>query len=212
MTHFKSTWLFAAIVALGCLTSNARSDSGPTPATATADQNLTDASLEAMLRGMGYEPTSSKSSSGKRTYYRLILKEDTFTFVFDLSLEVDRSRVAFSAPLPVVKDRDQVPAERLWKLLESNDDIAPAGFSFDKDRKRIYLNMAIDNRGITSAVLRKEITQFTRIIERTCPQWKDIQPVTAPATPPITTPAATPANPPAATPANPPATPATPSK
>jgi hypothetical protein len=205
MTSSRSIGLFAVVVACGCLvpSGQVRSDDGPAKAAQAAgtENGLTDASLEAMLRGMGYDPKITKSSSGKRTYYRLILSEDTFNFVFDMSLDVERTRVSFSAPLPVVNDKDGVAAERLWKLLEVNDDILPASFSYDKGNKRLYLNMAIDNRGITTAVLRKEITQFTRLIERTCPHWKEIQPAVAPATPPATPPVIAPVIPPATPPA-----------
>ena len=183
MANFKDLCVLAGIVSLSCLTAGGwaqenvpqRQPSGPAiPQAAAPAQGLTDASLEKMLRDMGYDPKSSKSQDGKRTYYRVIIEEETFRFVVDLSLDRERMRVWLSAPLPQVASTESVAVERLWKLLESNDDISPASFSFDKSRKRFYLNMAIDNRDITPVVLRRELSYFMRTIQQTHALWKNI--------------------------------------
>lgn len=197
MKTFKIVWLFAGIVSLGCLVCDGealgmqdrQAGAGLAPLGPVPGQSLNDASLEATLRSMGYDPKISKSSNGKRTFYRLHLEEDKFRFVFDLSLDTERERIWFSGPLSTVTDRDRVATERLWKLLESNDDISPVFFSYDNNNKRVYLNLVIDNRDMTATILRKEISRFMRVTERTYPLWKDMQPAPAPSNPPPATPA-----------------------
>lgn len=172
MTIRKVAPLAAAVLILCSAVGAGRAQDKP----AAGAGRLTDASLEAMLKNLGHTPTATKSESGKRTYYRLDLSEDSFTFVVDLSLDPEGARLWFSAPLVKVPERDRVALDRLWKLLESNDDILPASFSYDASRQRFYLNLTVDNRDITPAVLRKELSTFTRTIEKTYPLWKEVQP------------------------------------
>jgi hypothetical protein len=189
MARFSNYGLLAGLVVAGCLTGGIGAQDRPLaqepgggPARTAAGQVLNDSSLDALLRNLGYDPEVTKSASGKRIYYRLVTVEDAFRFVVDISLDQSCSRLWFSAPLPEVAV-DKVPPSRLVKLLEANDDITPASFSYDKARQRFYLNLAVDNRDITAAIVRKELTSLLRVIERTAPLWQDLPQEAAQAAP-----------------------------
>src|SRR4051812_22235926 len=98
--------LAATLAALG----GARADE---PKKAEAGR-LTVEALGQMLDDLGYEYKVSKTEDGKRTFYGLVIKQDTFTYVVDLSLDPAGQRVWFSCPLRKVPEQDRVKAERLW--------------------------------------------------------------------------------------------------
>jgi hypothetical protein len=179
---------------------------------APTDDRLTPATLETMLRQMGLDPKLSKSSDGTRTFFHVVVNTDTFRFVLDISLDPDGGRLWFLAPLKQVDDISKVPADRLWALLQDNDSIYPASFSYYKAQKRLYLTLVLDNHGITAGRLHSELLNFMRIIERTYPHWNTAEwpggaptagnPPTPPSTPPAAPP--TPGTPPVFPPAAPP--------
>jgi hypothetical protein len=132
---------------------------------------LTVEGLEKMLGDLGYEYKKSTSSDGKRTYFGLVIKQDSFTYVIDASLDEEGNKLAFSCPLRKIDHPEKVKIERLWKLLAESDAVLPMCFSFDKSSNRFYLNHSIDNRGVTAKVLREELDQTMRVLRRTYPVW-----------------------------------------
>jgi hypothetical protein len=136
---------------------------------------LTVASLEKMLTDLGYDFKKSTSTDGKRTYFGLVVKQDNFTFVIDLSLDEQGSKLWFSCPLRTMEHPEKVKSERLWKLLEENDAIMPMSFSYDRSNSRFYLNLAVDNRGLTAKVLREELDRAMGVIRRTYAIWDSYQ-------------------------------------
>jgi hypothetical protein len=137
----------------------------------TAPGKLTDATLEKMLEDLGYSPRKSVSADGKRTWYNLVIKQDTFTYIVDVSLDTEGKKVWFSCPLRKLEAPEKVKVERLWKLLEENDNLLPMSFSYDRSNKRFYLNHSMDNRGITARVLREDIDAVLGVMRRTYPLW-----------------------------------------
>jgi hypothetical protein len=134
-----------------------------------ADGVLTNETLEKMLLDMGYEPKVSRSADGSRTWYDLTVKQDTFTFVIDLSLA--DGRLWFSCPLKKVADPDKVPAEKLWKLLQENDTVYPGSFSYYAQRKQFFYNLAVENRDLTPTRLRAELDRVMGVLRRTYTEW-----------------------------------------
>jgi hypothetical protein len=135
------------------------------------DDRLTAETLGKMLRDMGYDPKVSTSADKSITFYKLVLERDNFTYVIDVSLDKAQKRVWLVCALKRVGAIEQVQAARLQKLLEENDMIAPAAFSYDKTRKQFFLNVAVDNRGITAAQLRAELDTLQSVVRRTYPLW-----------------------------------------
>jgi hypothetical protein len=162
----KPRALFLALALASCAALNTARADGPTD-----NGKLTDAALEKMLVDLGYTPKKTVSADGKRTWYNLVVKQDTFTYVVDVSLDSEGKKVWFSCPLRTLNNPEKVKVERLWKLLEENDNILPMCFSFEKNTKRLYLNHAIDNRGVNARVLREELDLVLGVIRRTYAIW-----------------------------------------
>jgi hypothetical protein len=134
-----------------------------------ACQPLEDADLPSMLQNMGYEP--EKLSEG---VWRVVIEQDGWTFYIRMWLSTDnRQKLWMTTGFGDIKDWDGVPAEVLKKLMISNDAIGPAHFYIAKSGEVWRLNMgkALDNRGISPAVLRRELDKFLSTIKTTADLW-----------------------------------------
>jgi hypothetical protein len=130
---------------------------------------LTDESLKEKLENLGYEPKVIKSKTGG-IMYLLDFERGSYRYVFYCSLATDKSRLWLSSalrPLPTGKD---LRADILEKILAKNDDIGPTHFTL-RNNRYLYLELALENRGITSVRLRKEIDAFAAAIKDNEPLW-----------------------------------------
>jgi len=107
-----------------------------------------------MLENMGYEP--AKLSSG----YAITLKQDTWTGPVQMLLSPSKTKIGFNANMGTVEDPAAVTASDWQGLLIAQQDMEPSMFIFYKDSKRLFLHRTMDNRGVTPAVLRKELDSF----------------------------------------------------
>jgi hypothetical protein len=135
------------------------------------DGRLSDEALLSMLKGLGYNPTVSKSADGKITFYRLDKTVANFRYIIDVSLQEGGKTVAFSCPLKRVGEPEKVPAEKLWAMLSKNDEIYPMFFSFEKSRKQFFLNHQIDNRDLTAERLGEVLDAVKHQVNATASVW-----------------------------------------
>ena len=118
------------------------------------------------LTNMGFEP--KKLSKG----FLIAIKQDTWTLNMQLVISANTEKIGLNANLGKVEDPASVSAPTWYELLVSNGDIDPAAFYFDKDQKKLYLHRTFDNRGVTPAILRREIEAFGAAICKTESLWK----------------------------------------
>ena len=131
-----------------------------------AGQTLTDETLNQMLDNMGLEP--KKLSKGNL----VAIKQDTWTINIQVVLSANKEKLGLNANLGKVEDPASVTANQWMDLLISNGEIEPSTFYYDKEQKKLYLHRVCDNRGMTPAILRKEIDTFARMIPKTEALWK----------------------------------------
>lgn len=125
--------------------------------------------LKDRLENLGYEPKPSKSTAGSAMYL-LDFERDNFRYVFYVSLSSDKSRLWMSAALRKLPDAKDVRKDILEKILLKNDEIGPTHFTLRKNRF-LYLELALDNRDLTSKRLRKEIDEFSVNLRNTQSLW-----------------------------------------
>jgi hypothetical protein len=163
-----STTIGLAIL-LGCASSGAQAgfpEKGLVESPESNPAQLTDDTLKQMLTGMGYEPKALHKG------FLLAIKQDTWTINMQVVLSPDQNKMGMNANLGKVEDTAAVPASTWLQLLISNGDIDPSAFYYDKDQKKLYLHRSFDNRGITPAILRREIDSFSSQVRSTEDLWK----------------------------------------
>ncbi len=147
-------------------------DKGKAPAKEAAKQHsdsLTDESLKEKLENLGYEVKVTRSKSGG-TMYLLNFERDNYRYVFYCSLSSDRSRLWLSSALRQLPDAKDVRADVLEKILARNNEIGPTHFALRSNRF-LYLELSLENRGITSLRLRKEIDGFAADVRSSEHLW-----------------------------------------
>jgi len=167
---YKSNALLACVAALG-FAALARADQ-PAPAKkpetpAPAGQALTDESLQATLKDLGYTPTLEKAGSSNLYWVKVAREGTTYSVSFQIS--PNKEKVWAIVPLSDIPDIDKAAATRLGKLLELNDAIGPCYFRYNVANKRLYMSRPLDNRAATAALVRDTLD---RIIDR-CVETKE---------------------------------------
>ena len=172
MNKLVSATALFAIILWGCTALHVftRAEPGvPVQAAQTPGDTLTDDSLLQTLVNMGYEP--KKLSKGAL----IVVKQDTWTLNLQVVLSPNAEKVGLNANLGKVDDPDSITSSQWKGLLVSNGEIDPSAFYFDNDQKKLYLHRSFDNRGITPAILRREIERFSSNIQHTSDLWKFVK-------------------------------------
>lgn len=137
----------------------------PTPAVADPGR-LTDPQLFSLLQGLGVEPTKLSEVS-----FRVTVKQDAWTVPVQFALSRSEDRIWITAFLGEVKEAELVPAAALRALLSAYEKIAPAHFFLKEGGRKLHVGMAIDNRGVTAAVLRRDLDHLCAAIRATAEIW-----------------------------------------
>lgn len=124
--------------------------------------------LGEMLRDLGYEP---KDLGKNKDRYQILVERDDWKVFLRVSLSGNRKYVWLDASTQALADPDAAPPAAWLRLLQLNDEIFPARFTFDKKAKQIRLLLPFENRGITPARMRQQLDSFDQILRRTEPDW-----------------------------------------
>jgi len=134
-----------------------------------AQGQLDNEALGKLLSNMGYEPKALSKG------WLIAVKQNTWTFNIQLVCSKDLTKIGLNANLGAVKDPDAITADQWKQLLISNEDIDPSCFYFDKDQKKLYMHRTIDNRGVTSSIIRTQVENFCSNMQSTEELWKFTQ-------------------------------------
>ena len=124
------------------------------------------ARLGEMLRDAGYEPAEL---SPLIVSTKMQIEQVTIPVV--LTLSADQSQLEVMLLLGSAKDEKQLPAEKLLTLLAANRQHAPAYFSYSEKNKRTELHRELSNQGMSSEVLKAELTKLNTIAKETQAAW-----------------------------------------
>lgn len=163
----SATALFAIVLWAGTLLAGGlRAQEAADDTRPPAKASLTDASLFQMLDEMGYEPKKLKQG------VVVSIKQGDWTFNVQLLISPNKEKIGLNANMGLVEDPASVTAAQWMNLLASNTDIAPSFFYYNKTSKTLYMHRVLDNRYMTSALLRQQIDAFCANIKETADLWK----------------------------------------
>lgn len=126
---------------------------------------LTDASMVKMLTDMGFEPKKLKQG------YVVAIKQGEWTYNVQLLISPNREKIGLNANMGSVEDPATVTANQWMNLLAANTDTAPSFFYYNKNNKTLYMHRVLDNRAVTSAILRQQVDAFTTNIKDSADAW-----------------------------------------
>ena len=141
---------------------------------------LTDDSLLAMLKNMGYAPRIEKTPKGN--IYSLTIQRGTWTYYVDVSLSPSKTKLWLSGWLSALPRDEKVPAERLLALLEGSWTHGPAHFRYHRGFRQLNIGLCLDNREITPETLRTQLESFLDTMKKSeelwnVKKWKPGEPV-----------------------------------
>ena len=124
--------------------------------------------LGEMLTDMGYDP---KATDGDRFHKIQVPTSKDGTYSVWLSVSTSKQFVWLYTSFTLPDGYEKAPAATWRKLLEKNDDIGPALFALEEDKKRLVLRLPVNNADLAPAQLRKAITGFADTITQNKGLW-----------------------------------------
>lgn len=137
------------------------------PVAAHPETQLNDSELRVMLVEMGYDPRTVE-----KNVYEIKIERDGWPVYMLVSMSGSGQRIWFESKFAPVSDIDRVPANSLVALLEANERISPAHFTYRREDQRVHLYQAIENRDVVPVSLRKQIDSFDATVRATEPLWR----------------------------------------
>jgi len=128
---------------------------------------LKSAELKAMLVKMGYEVRDVADD-----LYEITMDRDNWQVFVTLSVSKDGKLVWLDTKFPEITNAEAAPGTAYLRLLQENSNIAPNFFAFNKTDNRVHIYRSLDNKGVNSAQLRREITQFDGTVRQTVDLWR----------------------------------------
>ena len=100
------------------------------------------------------------------------VQHESWSFPALVTTSDDKNQVILILLLSVLKDDQQVPADKLLELMNASRDHAPAFFAYSSKRKRVELYRTLDNQDISPDQLRGEIARLAEGAAQTQDLWK----------------------------------------
>ena len=120
-----------------------------------------------LLKEMGHEPNALSPD-----VYQISIDREGWKVHIMISLTREADRIWLESRFAPIDRPDLVPAAAWRTLLEENERIGPAHFTFDKSDKRVHLYKAFDLDGLTVSRLKSELDHFDATVRRTQTLWR----------------------------------------
>jgi uncharacterized protein (TIGR03067 family) len=133
----------------------------PTPAAPGTE------ALGRFLHELGFTPKALSPD-----VFQVTVDRERWAVHIMLSLSTDGRRVWLESKFAPVEDPDRVSPQAWRRLLEANEKIGPAHFTFDKTDRRIHLYKSFEHQALTAARLKAEIEHFDRTVRATQDYWR----------------------------------------
>jgi uncharacterized protein (TIGR03067 family) len=139
----------------------------PEKSKAPAKDSFSSEQIAKLLKDLGYEPQALADE-----VHQVSIDREGWKIHIMVSLAHDADRIWLECKFAPIAQPEIVPASVWQRLLEENERIGPAYFTFDKSDKRIHLYKAFDNVGVNPARLKKELDGFDVVVRRTQEVWR----------------------------------------
>lgn len=131
---------------------------------APSQDKLKPAELKSMVEGLGYETKVLNSEAGKEKY-EFTIKLTDFNVPMGAEISPSGNYVWLTVFLGAMK-----PAHPFEELLRANGDIQPSFFYITKSGN-LMMAVAIDNRQVTAAVLKRNVDKISADVSKTSKTW-----------------------------------------
>lgn len=129
---------------------------------------LNDATLKQTLVRVGYKPKTLESGG-----YEVETKSGDLTVFMVVNLSKSGQKLWFTVNLGDMTETDKKDAARLYQMLQRNMLIQPAQF-FINTKHNLRLGAPLDNRGLTSAMIKKQVDQLATYVADSKDLWKHV--------------------------------------
>ena len=114
------------------------------------------------------------ATSATTNTYRFSEKDsDGWEFPIDATLSFNRTKLWITLSLGTLKSTDELPAEKLLKLLEFNNSYGPTHFTMAEGK--LMLTRPLDNLGISKLDLTYAISELKRATRETAGVWQELR-------------------------------------
>ncbi|APZ95060.1 hypothetical protein [Fuerstiella marisgermanici] len=142
-------------------------ESSPGPSSATNPANLLAkritkaAELRELLKSAGFDGkvAGSRSAAAQKDL-------NPWEFPVLAAISEDEDHITIMLGLQTIEDSSQLSADTLLKMMQVNQQEAPAVFGYSKIRKRTELYCVLRNNGVTGRILRDEINRMATVAKR----------------------------------------------
>lgn len=122
-------------------------------------------SLTGTLLGAGYAPKRVTDD-----VVTITVKRDSLTIPTLVSLK--DQKLWLGMMLSKIDNPSDLPTDKLLKLLAANQENGPATFVYSRNRGRIELHLALDNRSISSELVKTKLDEMAEIAAKTTDLWQ----------------------------------------
>ncbi|MCB1485167.1 MAG: hypothetical protein KDJ17_09780 [Hyphomicrobiaceae bacterium] len=163
------------------------------PFPAMADESgLNQASLKAMLEGLGYEPKEGAFNDTKIPYFSIHIPGSPWNYDITIYIDADKNIVSLNSEFGLYKGpAEDIPQSALVGLLSENASLTFAHFRYVASNKSIFLLANLRNKSVSAVDMRRAIDEIVSGANRTQNFWDPKQwPKSAAAEPSSAAPAA----------------------
>ena len=123
--------------------------------------------LKDMLTQMGYTVKELNTESGKEKY-EVMIKTSSFNVPVAYEISASKNFIWLTAHLGSPKDEYSTTNAA---LLKQNGKIQPCQF-YITEKGKLMMGLAVENRGITPAIMRRHTDKFTGDVNNTSSYWQ----------------------------------------
>lgn len=133
---------------------------------------LSMAQVKAMVETLGYETKELNGTAGKEKYEFKVTRTG---YDLPMAIEISPSKnyIWITLFFGKLSSETTLSQSQLYKMLTANYTVQPCQY-YITDSRNVMLAIAIDNREVTSAVMRRNIDKLADDAVKTADVWKDI--------------------------------------
>jgi len=138
-----------------------------------SQDRLDAAGLKAMTEGLGYELRPLSQEVGKEKWEFKVTQGD-LDIPIGIELSASKNYVWLSVLVAPGVQATSLKPEAVWAILRQNGSIQPSQF-YATNKDSLMVALAVENRGLTPAVLRRAIDKIAADVVSTQAVWSSVR-------------------------------------
>jgi len=137
-----------------------------------AEGSFDNASLKAMIEGLGYEPQEGKFNDTQVQYYRIRIPGSPWNYDITFYIDASRNSVSINSEFGLYKGAaDLIPQSVLLGLLSENANLTFTQFRYLQSSNSFFLLANLRKKDVSAADLRRVIDEIVSAASRTQKFW-----------------------------------------